>query len=227
MDRGLAIEAYKEFISDKDFVCVAAKAALARQQIECMVAGHMACPRDDDAILQFLYSFIDTYRASRDLYHSAVVIFQHSGIVSEEMFDDLLWQRLQALSCRDAKFHPYDERVAPDPASPHFSFSLKQESFFIIGLHPGSSRASRRFQYPALVFNPHQQFEQLKETPKYSQLKKVVRKRDVTVSGSVNPMLEDFGEASEVYQYSGRQYDQQWQCPLKIYHANTSNHSAA
>lgn len=227
MDSGLVMEAYKEFISDKDFVCVAAKAALAKQQIQGMVAGHMACPRDDQAILDFLYSFIDTYRASRELYHSAVVIFQPSGINSEEMFDDLLWQRLQSLSSLDAKQHSYDERVAADPASPAFSFSLKQESFFIIGLHPGSSRVSRRFEYPALVFNPHQQFEQLRATEKYGQLKKVVRKRDVTVSGSVNPMLEDFGEASEVYQYSGRRYDQQWQCPLKIYHANNANHTAA
>jgi FPC/CPF motif-containing protein YcgG len=40
-------------------------------------------------------------------------------------------------------------------------------------------------------------------------------------------MLEDFGEASEVYQYSGRQYDEQWQCPLKIYHAKSTNNSAA
>lgn len=227
MDRDLVMEAYQEFISNKDFVCVAAKAALARQQIQGMVAGHMACPRDDQQILDFLYSFVDTYRASGEMYHSAVVIFPSTGTVSEEQFDDFLWQRLQALSCLDAKRYAFDERVVADPASPEFSFSLKQESFFIIGLHPGSNRASRRFQYPALVFNPHDQFQQLKATHKYEGLKKAVRKRDETVSGSVNPMLDDFGEASEVYQYSGRRYDNQWQCPLKIYHANTTNHPAA
>jgi FPC/CPF motif-containing protein YcgG len=94
-------------------------------------------------------------------------------------------------------------------------------------LHPNSSRTGRQFKYPALVFNPHKQFEQLKETHKYASLKKVVRKRDLSISGTVNPMLEDFGEASEVYQYSGRQYNQQWQCPLKIYHAKYANNSTA
>lgn len=218
---------YKEYINNKEFACVAAKAALARQQIQCMVAGHMACPKDDTAILKFMYDFIDTYRSSTELYHSAVVVFEPSGITNEEGFDALLWQRLQSLSRLDAEAYGYDKRVEANPDSPKFSFSLKEESFFIIGLHPNSSRAVRQFKYPALVFNPHQQFEQLKETHKYDSLKKVVRKRDLSVSGSVNPMLEDFGEASEVYQYSGRQYDNQWKCPLKIYHAKPANNSAA
>lgn len=227
MDTNLVFEEYREYVNNKEFACVAAKAALAKQQIQCMVAGHMACPRDDNAILQFLYQFIEVYRSSTELYHSAVIVFEPSGIRDEEMFDSLLWQRLQALSALDARNYPYDSRVEAAPASPKFSFSLKQEAFFIIGLHPNSSRAVRRFKYPALVFNPHQQFEQLKETNKYESLKKVVRKRDLSVSGSINPMLEDFGEASEVYQYSGRQYDKSWLCPLNVYHGKSSNNSAA
>jgi len=46
-------------------------------------------------------------------------------------------------------------------------------------------------------------------------MKNIVRKRDVALSGSINPMLQDFGAASEVYQYSGMQYDSTWQCPFK------------
>jgi FPC/CPF motif-containing protein YcgG len=227
VDTNLVFEEYREYVNNKEFACVAAKAALAKQQIHCMVGGHMACPRDDDAILQFLYQFIDVYRNSAEIYHSAAVIFEPSGIASEEMFDSLLWQRLQALSVLDARNYFYDSRVEGVPTSPKFSFSLKQEAFFIIGLHPNSSRLVRQFKYPALVFNPHQQFEQLKETNKYESLKKVVRKRDLSVSGSINPMLEDFGEASEVYQYSGRQYDKNWLCPLNVYHGKPSNNSAA
>ncbi len=105
-----------------------------------------------------------------------------------------------------------------NPSAPEFSFSLKEEAFFIIGLHPASSRPARQFKYPALVFNPHLQFEQLREANKYQSIKYAVRKRDIAYSGSINPMLTDFGEASEVYQYSGRKYDEQWQCPLKIKH---------
>lgn len=215
------IEDYLAYITAKEFPCVAAKAAVSREQIQCLVATHMACPKDDLAILNFLYSFVDRYRNSNEIYHSAAIIFQQPTVLTEEAFDDFLWQRLQSLSSMDAANYGYDARVDLDPASPNFSYSLKEEAFFIIGLHPGSNRAARQFRYPTLVFNPHKQFEQLKETAKYQHLKHVVRKRDTAYSGSVNPMLEDFGAASEVYQYSGRRYDTKWQCPLKINHATS------
>ena len=32
-------------------------------------------------------------------------------------------------------------------------------------------------------------------------------------------LQQDFGDVSEVFQYSGMKYDDQWQCPLKINHA--------
>jgi FPC/CPF motif-containing protein YcgG len=220
-EKGLLIAEYHQYLTAKEFPCVAAKAASSRQQVQCMVATHMACPKDDRTILQFLYSFIDHYRQSNEMYHSAAIIFQQPTTLTEEAFDDFLWQRLQSLSTMDAANFGYDARVDFDPASPNFSYSLKEEAFFIIGLHPGSSRAARQFSYPTLVFNPHRQFEQLKETAKYQNLKHVVRKRDIAYSGTINPMLEDFGAASEVYQYSGRQYDSQWQCPLKINHVRS------
>ncbi len=61
---------------------------------------------------------------------------------------------------------------------------------------------------------------------KYDMMKNAVRKRDVAYSGSVNPMLKDFGKASEVFQYSGRKYDENWQCPLKIHHAQIEDNTS-
>ncbi len=221
------IEAYKAYVDKKEFACIAAKAALARQQIQCMVAGHLACPKDDMEILQFIYGFIKEYRTSPDLYHSAAVIFGGPERSNEAQFDEFLWQRLQALSDLDATNFNYDKRVAADPKQSNFSFSLGGEAFYIIGLHSGSSRLTRQFQYPTLVFNPHAQFEQLRQTQKYDNMKAAIRKRDVAYSGSVNPMLQDFGTGSEVFQYSGRQYDAGWECPLKINHAGVTNYSAS
>ncbi|HSU29376.1 MAG TPA: guanitoxin biosynthesis heme-dependent pre-guanitoxin N-hydroxylase GntA [Chitinophagaceae bacterium] len=215
------IEEYKAHLNNKEFPCIAARASLAAQQIKCLVAQHLACPADDQAILEFLYNFVDEYRLSDDFYHSAAIIFTDPQIDNEKMFDELMWQRLQALANLDAVNHPYDNRVDADPRSEKFSFSIKQEAFYIIGLHPASSRLARRFRYPALVFNPHAQFESLRETEHYEKMKNTVRKRDIAYSGSVNPMLEDFGKASEATQYSGRKYDASWQCPLKIKHAKT------
>ena len=220
------IEEYLAYIECREFPCIAAKAALSRQQVKCMVAGNIACPNNDAEILQFLYDFVDVYRSSKEFYHSATIIFSGPEINSEEMFDALLWQRLQALEILDAKKYDYDNRVEADPASAKFSFSIKEEAFYVIGLHPASSRHARQFKYPALVFNPHAQFEQLRASTKFEAMKNTVRKRDLAFSGSVNPMLHDFGESSEVYQYSGRKYDDTWQCPLKITHAKTQHNSS-
>jgi FPC/CPF motif-containing protein YcgG len=220
------IEEYFDYLSNKTFPCVAARAALRNEHIRCMVALNMACPNDDPAILKFLYDFVNEYRNETTSFHSAAIIFQAPSISSEEMFEALFWKRLQSLSNLDAVNYSYDIRVDADPASGNFSFSIKEEAFFIIGLHPFSSRQSRKFKYPALVFNPHAEFEKLRLAKRYEQMKNVVRKRDIAYSGSINPMLKDFGESSEVYQYSGRDYDSEWQCPLKINHANKNNSSA-
>ena len=219
------VDEYFAYLRAREFPCIGAKASLARQQIKCMVAENMMCPKDDISILKFLYAFVDEYRKSKMFYHSAAIIFKAPDFSSEEMYDALMWQRLQALADLDAENYSYDKRVDADPSSAKFSFSIKEEAFYIIGLHANSSRHARQFRYPTLVFNPHSQFEQLRKTARYEPMKNVVRKRDVAYSGSVNPMLEDFGKFSEAYQYSGRLYDDTWQCPLKINHAATENNS--
>jgi len=205
---------HDDFIGDKGFPCVAAKAAMAKDRMRTMVCDHIACPKDDWAITNFIYDFVDEYRTSRDLYTSAVVIFEGPQICTEEYFDEMMWQRLQAISDFDSRKYCWTKQVSSDPNSSHFSFSIKEEGFYIIGLHPGSSRKARQFQHPAIVFNPHDQFEKLRKTDKYSVMKETVRKRDIVFSGSVNPMLADFGQASEVYQYSGRHYNENWKCPF-------------
>lgn len=208
------VNEYSEFLNKKEFPCVAAKAAVSRNHIQCIVASHMACPAHDQTILQFLYNFVDSYRASEGSYHSAAVIFKEPSAINETLFDTFLWQRLNSLSSMDKQTYNHDPRVDSDPNSSRYSFSLKEEAFFILGLHPGSSRRSRRFKYPAMIFNPHTEFEKLRNSNRYAKMKEVVRKRDIEYSGSVNPMLADFGEVSEVYQYSGMHYSGDWTCPL-------------
>jgi FPC/CPF motif-containing protein YcgG len=209
------IEQYFEFLNRREFPCIAAKAAISKERVRGLVVRHMACPADDFTILEFLYSFVDDYRRSRESYHSAAVIFKQPVKISEDNFDDYLWLRLNSLASMDKKNYKHDKRVDSDPSSPRFCFSLKEEAFFIIGLYADSSRKSRQFKYPTLVFNPHAEFEKLRKSNRYARMKEVVRRRDIAYSGSVNPMLEDYGSASEVFQYSGRQYRPDWICPLK------------
>lgn len=211
------VQEYRAFLNCKEYPCVAARAALQKQHVRVFVADHMACPKDDRAILDFLYQFVDEYRSSADFFYSVAIVFKgHDTPLAEETFETLLFQRIQALADMDSANYPYDKRVSSDPSSRDFSFSIKEEAFYIIGLHPGSNRAARRFAYPALVFNPHQQFHELRQTNRYEKMKKIVRQRDTAFSGSVNPMLQDFGSSPEVFQYSGRKLDPSWQCPLTI-----------
>ncbi len=205
---------YREFLGEKSFPCVGAKAALAKNHIKCIVLSNMACPAQDTEILQFIYDFVDEYRSSNGMYYSAAVIFKEPLHMSETVFDEFLWQRLHALSALDKKHFQHDPRVASDPSAANYSFSLKAEAFFIVGLHASSSRKARRFTYPALVFNPHAEFEKLRASNRFLKVREVIRKRDVAYSGSVNPMLKDFSEASEVYQYSGKKYATDWRCPF-------------
>lgn len=214
---------FRAKLEDKIFPCVAAKAALVKEQLKVMTAGHMGCPKDDREILNFIYSFLKGYRTSDKLFHSAVIIFPDTKIYSEEMYEQLFWTRMQALADLDAEQHDYDSRVDMNPDSENFSFSIGGEAFFLIGLHPASSREARRFEYPAIVFNPHAQFEKLRENKQYQKMKNIVRKKDIALSGSINPMLQDFGDASEVYQYTGRKYNSDWKCPYNSNHNHIKN----
>jgi len=46
-------------------------------------------------------------------------------------------------------------------------------------------------------------------------MKQAIRKRELNLQGSINPMLSDYGNASEARQYSGRVVEKDWRCPFK------------
>ncbi len=210
---------FSDFINNKTFPCIGAKTAMAKNQISYMVAGNILCAQHDKEICSFLYSFVDGYRRSDNHFHSAAIIFIGPKTITEAGYENAMWQRLQSISDLDALHFAFDKRVSPDINSPLFSFSVKEEALFVVGMHPDSSRAARRFKYPAIVFNPHAQFETLKKTNKYKSLQSVVRKRDIAFSGSINPMLNDHALSPEIAQYSGKNYGNSFTCPLKIKHA--------
>ncbi len=102
----------------------------------------------------------------------------------------------------------------PRADSPHFSLSFGGEAFFAVGLHPNASREARRFRAPAIVFNLHAQFEQLRADGLYEKLRRTILERDEALQGSTNPMLARHGQVSEARQYSGRAVGGDWNCPF-------------
>lgn len=81
-------------------------------------------------------------------------------------------------------------------------------------MHDLASRKARQFPYAALVFNPHEQFERLRERGKFEMFRNNIRARDVAFQGSINPVLNNFGSSSEARQYSGRAVEDDWRCPF-------------
>lgn len=170
---------------------------------------------DDRHIYEEIESLVRRYQEDQSLFQSFAVIFDMPVDLDEKSFENFLWQRAVSLTNKDIWHHqPSDNRVSDDPNDPHFSLSFGGEAFFIVGLHPKASRPARRFDRPALVFNLHDQFEQLRQQGKYEKMRATIIERDVAMSGSPNPMLARHGTNSEAKQYSGRAVSDDWKCPF-------------
>lgn len=207
-------------VKDTAFPCVGAKSALAKGQMDIVVARDLRSAWDDLRILPMLGDTVRKYHEDRAIFRTLVVLFEgpaDSGThLSEEEFEAHLWARAQSLSDKDAwlGYRP-DPSVSADPDDPHFSLSFSGEAFFVVGLHPQASRPARRFEAPAMVFNLHDQFEVLRTQQRYDKLRTSILARDLELAGSMNPMLARHGESSEARQYSGRVVDDSWKCPFK------------
>lgn len=206
---------FRKFVRDAAFPCVGAKSAVTRNQLRIVVARDISSACDDLRIYAALLDFAQSYKRDDRLFQSLVVIFGDCKVESEVAFEKALWSRLQSLTDQDS-WHgqSYDNRVSSDPGSPNFSLSFGGEAFFVVGLHPRASRPARRFERPALVFNLHDQFQQLRQAGRYEPLRSKIMERDAAVAGSANPMLARHGETSEARQYSGRVVTDDWAAPF-------------
>ncbi|MEQ8345461.1 MAG: guanitoxin biosynthesis heme-dependent pre-guanitoxin N-hydroxylase GntA [Sneathiellaceae bacterium] len=211
---GDPVARFRDFIGRRRFPCVGAKSALAKDQMHFFVGRCLTDASDDARLLSAIYRFIAAYRRDRAPFTTFVAIFQLPRDLSEIAFERAMWRRLQALHRLDARRYRWDPRVSPDAGSPQFSFSLMAEACFIVGLHGAASRRARRFAWPTLVLNLHDQFEQLRDDGRFEPLKATIRERDTELDGAPNPMAASHGEVSEARQYSGRQVGSDWRCPF-------------
>ena len=206
---------FRQFILDTGFPCVGAKSALAKGTLDILIARDMRSNWDDRRIYEGISRVVEAYRVDRAIFRSFAVIFEGPLDLGEAEFETFLWARAESLTNKDSWLGcAHDRRVSDDPNDPHFSLSFGEEAFFIVGLHPHASRPARRFDHPVLVFNLHDQFEQLREQGRYEKMREKIIERDVALAGSVNPMLARHGTISEARQYSGRNVQSEWTCPF-------------
>lgn len=203
---------FRDFILRDDYPCVMAQVVIRLNQAGFHTYEDFGSGKSAKNLLNDLNQYIDHYDFDADDYFSFIAVFPDKKNYSEEQFERKLWNQLQLL--HEVDNQPWDTKVSSDPEDDNFSFSVAGKAFYIVGLHPNSSRKARRAPYPALVFNLHDQFEQLRDKDSYTNVRDKIRRRDKKFQGSVNPMLEDFGEKSEARQYSGRKVEDDWKCPF-------------
>jgi uncharacterized protein len=215
VDDEAIIGQFKNFVGDSAFPCVGAKSALNKGQMHFVIADDVRSAWDDLRIWPQIAALAQHYRDDPKLFRTLVVIYRNREPMTEKRFERAIWDRLQSLSDKDDWLgQPVDPRVSTDPDDPHFAVSFGGEAFFIVGLHPGASRPARRFDYPVMVFNLHDQFEQLRAQGRYEPLREAIMARDLSLAGSVNPMLASHGDGTAARQYSGRVVEEGWVCPF-------------
>ncbi len=209
-----AREAFRTFVARQEFPCLGAKAAFNAGSYAFAAYDALASDATTAALADDLFKFTRSEIRAASEYATFAAVFRHPAEVDEVAFERLLWRQLAMLNRADAAHFEYCPDVRSDPADPQFSFSFAEQALYVIGMHPKASREARRFDWPMIVFNPHEQFERLRADGKWKRMQQTIRERDVELQGSINPMLSDFGEVTEARQYSGRAVEPDWRAPF-------------
>ncbi|MGI8610626.1 MAG: guanitoxin biosynthesis heme-dependent pre-guanitoxin N-hydroxylase GntA [Candidatus Dormibacteria bacterium] len=183
----LVHDSFVGHVSSPAFVCVGGKAAVSRGTYRVAMLGALGAHDSTEALADGLRSFAAERGVNDTDFFSYAAFFTGPVAQDEAQFERALWRQLQLLHELDEQ--PWDPRVSRDPADPRFSFSFASRAYFIVGLHAASSRWTRRFAWPTLVFNPHEQFDELRGDGRMLRWQEVIRERDAELQGGINPNL--------------------------------------
>ncbi len=205
-------EEFRKFIIDENHPCIMANTVFSMDDYQLHIYDKLGSRNTAESLLADLKSYLGEYDFGDNKFKSFIAVFPEMEVVGEIEFENLLWRQLQFL--HDLDGDPWDPRVSSDAEDSNFSFSIGGRAFYVVGMHPKSSRMARQAPYPTLVFNLHWQFEKLREMGVYHKVRDKIRERDKTLQGDINPVLADFGDSSEARQYSGRNVGEAWKCPF-------------
>jgi hypothetical protein len=194
-----------------EYPCLGARSVFKRERATVVLHDDLEDPRAAAALLDQLRGFAADSDPDQG-FLSFVAGFRGPRVRDEQHFEQMLWDLLQRLHDEDDE--PWAPEVSANPQDPHFAFSVGGTAFFIVGLHPQASREARRMPLPILVFNLHEQFEELRANGGFERMRDAIRRRDEQLQGSINPMVSDHGESSEARQYSGRELEDDWVAPF-------------
>ena len=206
--------ALQRLVLAENYPCVMARSVFNRDAFRMASYGALGDPSAATTMCHDLYAFSAEFPQPVHGAVSFVACFDGPSFADEVAFEAALWRQLQAVHDVDKRQFGWAGEVRSEPDDPNFSFSVGSRAFFLIGMHPGSSRIARRTPFPAIVFNLHEQFVELRANGKFDGVRDKVQTRDEQLQGTINPMSADFGARSEAAQYSGRAVGREWICPF-------------
>lgn len=215
---------FENFILQDGYPCVGAQAAVNGKTYAVGIFDDMNDPISQYQCCCGLYKYLQEMLERPSDYRSYIAIFKNEQNITEIEFEKKLWSLLEQLHNIDKQYFKWDEAVCKNPNSAEFSFSFGGKGFFLVGMHPNSSRRARKFKYSAIAFNLHDQFENLREKGRFDLIKEVIRENELEFQGSINPMLSDYGKGLEAPQYSGRNVEAHWNCPFLNHSSKNDSH---
>lgn len=143
------------------FSCIGATSVFKQNNYSFGMYRDMGTKETTLALAHNLFTFVKEQDAMNSNFTAFIAAFENPIPLDELHFEELVWTQLQMLHDEDSKYHSWDTDFSSNVNNHRFSYSFGERSFFIVGMHPRSSRIARRFSYPLLVFNAARQFDHL------------------------------------------------------------------
>jgi FPC/CPF motif-containing protein YcgG len=202
-------------LTQRNYPCVAALQSFHRDDYQVGFYEQFGTGKSYSNLRADLHHFLVEQRKSGSTYHTFWAIFPEFSSVNEQNFETQMWEELSWLTSEELKDVDWGpDTTNRDPGTPEFAFNLFGEAFFVVGMHPESSRRARKFPWPTLIFNVFSQFRELQSRGLYDSMVQLNRERDRKFQGTANPMAVEHGEKWETIQFSGRQNNATWKCPF-------------
>ncbi|MEU4982765.1 guanitoxin biosynthesis heme-dependent pre-guanitoxin N-hydroxylase GntA [Streptomyces sp. NPDC021969] len=208
-------EEFRALVLSGTFPCLGGASALRRDQYRFGWYPRLGSAEAVSECAGDLTRFVTDFPEGSHPVAVHVAAFDGPDGLGEEEFEVLLWEQLRGMRSADRTGGCADgpagaEREEDTVSDPGFYFGHR--NFFVVGLHPGASRAARTFRRPTLVFNALSHMGPLRRAGSYTSMQDKIRSRDRRLQGSVNPSLL----RPRVAQFSGRAVPEDWKCPVDM-----------
>ena len=218
-------EQFQQYINSVNFPCLSAKISVLRKSFSFALYDMLAGEDTTQLLWHRLIDFINCQSslwASDHMFTTYVACFRAPTDMSETVFERLLWKQLQQLHQIDVQNGmKWNDNYSDDPIHPDFGFSVGGRAFFIVGLHPNSSRRAQQFVTPTITFNSLDQFQNFRRLALFNTIQHVIRNNDLIYNQSINPNLTSEDNKSAAFEYSGKLIQSNWIPPFKSLHYNT------